>query len=300
MGDRLRPVNRAANGTEEMSMKAAANSNSMPSAVDGGTHQSIARIDLLLSALAENPEQGLRLAEVCRATGLGKATAHRLLSGLVAYKLADYDAEAGRYTVGFKVFAWASGVQNRYGLAELARPGLERLVERFHDAVYLSIRRGDEAVCVERLEGSFPIKTLAFKVGDHRPLGVGAGAAAILAALPLDEQRRVLAATVKGRAAYRCSDAELAEILQSARRGGYAFVDGKVVPGICTVGVAILLDDGTPIGAISVSAIGERMHLRRRKEIAAAITDEIRAIVRDNGPFLRAANRSRLIAALPA
>jgi DNA-binding IclR family transcriptional regulator len=270
-----------------------------PSAVDGGQHQSIARLDLLLSALAERPESGMRLADVCRATGLGKATAHRLLSGLVAYRLADLDPYSGRYTVGFKVFAWASGVGNRYGIAELARPGLERLVERFQDAVYLSIRRGDESVCVERLEGSFPIKTLAFRVGDHRPLGVGAGSAAILAALPQDEQRRVLAATMKARGKFHCSDVQLTEILRDTRRNGYAFVDGMIVPGICTVGVSILLDNGAPVAAISVSAIGERMHLRRRREIAAAIAEEVRAIAQHGGPFLRAANRSRLIEALP-
>jgi DNA-binding IclR family transcriptional regulator len=282
-------------------MKAAGNSSAeTSSAVDGGQHQSIARLDLLLSALAEHPERGLRLAEVCRATGLGKATAHRLLSGLVTYRLADFDPDTCRYTVGFKVFAWASGVGNRYGLAELARPGLARLVERFQDAVYLSIRRGDEAVCVERLEGSFPIKTLALRVGDHRPLGAGAGSAAMLAALPEDEQRRVLAATAKGRATFRCSDAQLTEILRDARRNGYALVDGMIVPGICTVGVAILLDDGMPVAAISVSAISERMHPRRCKEIAAAITAEIRGLAEAGGPFLSAANRSRLIAGLPA
>ena len=269
------------------------------SAVDGGTHQSIARIDLLLSVLAEHPEDGLRLFDVCRATGLGKATAHRLLSGLVAYRLADFDPDTGRYTVGFKVFAWASGLGNRYGLADLTRPALERLVERFQDAVYLSVRNRDHAVCVERLEGSFPIKTLAFKVGDHRPLGIGAGSAAMLSALPQDEQRRVLTATAKERAKFRCTDGELAEIVRGVRSNGYAFVDGKIVPGICTVGVSILLDNGAPIGAISVSAIAERMHLRRRKEIASAITSEIRALVQSSGPFLRAANRSRLIAALP-
>ena len=281
-------------------MQAAVTANSdPPSAVDGGTHQSIARLDLLLSALSEHPERGLRLAEVCRATGLGKATAHRLLSGLVAYRLADFDPESSRYMVGFKVFAWASGGANRYGLAELTRPGLGRLVERFQDAVYLSIRRGDQAVCVERLEGGYPIKTLAFKVGDHRPLGIGAGSAAMLAALPQDEARRVLAATAKERAKFRCSDAELGEILHAARRSGYAFVDGRIVPGICTVGVSILLDDGAPVAAISVSAIAERMHLRRRKEIASAIAGEIRSLAQAGGAFLRAANRSRLIAALP-
>jgi len=269
------------------------------SAVDGGTHQSIARIDLLLSVLAEHPESGLRLLDVCRATGLGKATAHRLLAGLVAYKLADFDPDSSRYTVGFKVFAWASGGGNRYGLAELTRPALDRLVERFQDAVYLSIRNGDYAVCVERLEGGFPIKTLAFKVGDHRPLGIGAGSAAMLAALPQDEQRRVLTATATERANFRCTEADLAEIVRGVRSNGYAFVDGKIVPGICTVGVSILLDNGAPIAAISVSAIADRMHLRRRKEIASAITTEIRALAQSSGPFLRAANRSRLIAARP-
>ena len=269
------------------------------SAVDGGVHQSIARVDLLLSALGSSPELGLKLTDVCRITGLGKATAHRLLAGLVSYRLADHDVATGRYFVGFKVFAWASGAGNRYGLLKMATPALQRLVQRFEDAVYLTVRFGDQAVCVERLEGAFPIKTLAFKVGDYRPLGVGAGSAAILASLSEAEVTRIMKESISGRRRYMITDDVLRGIVRDARRNGYSFVDGKVVPGICTVGVPILLEDGSPVAAISISAISDRMKIDRRREVAAAIATEIEEITREFAPLLIASNVSQLTGAPP-
>ncbi|WKA26485.1 IclR family transcriptional regulator [Bradyrhizobium roseum] len=269
------------------------------SAVDGGTHQSIARLDILMSALSTEPRRGMRLNEICRTTGLGKATAHRLLSGLVAYRLADFDEESQRYFVGFKIFTWASGAADRYGLLTLARPSLERLVERYQDAVYLTVRSGDEAVCVERLEGSYPIKTLIFEVGSRRPLGIGAGSAAILAALPPTEQSSILARNAKNRRAYDVSDDDLRQIVTAARLNGYTFVDGKIVPGICTVGAAISLESGDPIGAISISSISERMAKDRRSDIASAMLTEIKQMQHDNAPFFQLQNRTRLLAGLP-
>ena len=267
------------------------------SAVDGGMFQSIARLDLLLSTLSTNQEEGLKLMDVCRLTGLGKATTHRLLSGLVAYRLADYDPGTARYFVGFKVLAWASGAGNRYGLARMAAPSIRRLATLFEDAVYLSIRLGDEAVCVERLEGAFPIKTLAFKIGDHRPLGIGAGSAAMLAALSEEEIERVLKEGAAARHAFKLSDKDLRVILGEASRQGYSFVEGLIVPGISTVGVPILLDDQSPIAAISVSAISDRMKPARRLEIADAIAAEVATIVREFGPLLTSSDAMRLAAA---
>lgn len=256
------------------------------SAVDGGTHQSIARLDLLLSALAGSKGEGLRLMEVCRVTGLGKATAHRLLSGLVLYGLAELDQATGRYFVGFKVLSWAAGAGNRLGLAQLVRPALERLVARFEDAVYLTMKRGDESVCVERLEGTYPIKTLAFDVGDHRPLGIGAGSMAILAALPDAEVERIVRTSAEARARYDIPDALVWETVKAARRDGYAFVDGKVVPGICTLGIAFAGKDGGPAAAISVSAIKDRMGQERRREMAQAIAAELSDLAARYAPLM--------------
>ena len=250
----------------------------LTSAVDGGTHQSIARLDLLLSVLAREPRRGLRLSEVTEASGLGRATTHRLLSGMVAYGLVDLDGESGRYRVGFKVFSWGCSVAHRFELLPLAMPYLQALADRFQDAVYLSVRSGNDVVCVERLVGNFPIKSLAFNVGDRRPLGIGAGAAAVLAALPPPDRDRSLRETRQARKAFPISDKDVAAIIAAAAKNGYAVVDGKVVPGICTIGVAVGPNNGQPIGAISVSAISERMTKARRIEIATALMGDARAI----------------------
>jgi DNA-binding IclR family transcriptional regulator len=248
------------------------------SAVDGGQHQSVARTDLVLSVLAAHPEHGLRLMDVCRATGLGKTAAHRLLNGLVAYRLADYDERSSRYFVGFKIFAWASGAGNRFGLSRMAAPSLARLADTFGDAVYLLVRRGDDAVCVDRVEGAFPIKTLALKVGDHRPLGIGAGALAMLACLPDADVERIVGSGAAARAPYGLSDGELLTLVKKTRAQGFALVDGTIIRGIATVSAPLLLNDGSPVAAISVSTIQERLRPPRRRKIAAAIRREIDAI----------------------
>jgi hypothetical protein len=45
-----------------------------------GAHRNIARADGILSALAEGSAAGLRVVDVMRATGLGKASTHRALA----------------------------------------------------------------------------------------------------------------------------------------------------------------------------------------------------------------------------
>jgi hypothetical protein len=137
-------------------------------AARGGEHQNIVRTSLLLTALAGAAAQGLRLTDVGRLTGLGKATAHRLLAGLVAHGLAEQD-ESGRFFLGKRVLSLAAAAANRFGLARLATPLLAEIAQKFEDTVYLSLRSGDEAVCIGRFEGAFPIKTLTLALGESRP-----------------------------------------------------------------------------------------------------------------------------------
>src|SRR5262249_36878415 len=149
---------------------------------------------MVLKALAANSAEGLRLTDVVNATSLGKATVHRVLSGLVAHGLVDQDKATGRFFLSLKLIGWAMAAGDRFGLARLAAPALAPLPKRTEDTIYLSLRSGDEAICIERREGPFPIKTLTLRVGDRRPLGVGAGSLAMLAFLPDEEVEQVIAA----------------------------------------------------------------------------------------------------------
>jgi DNA-binding IclR family transcriptional regulator len=251
----------------------------------GGEHQNIARTSLLLSALAEASAQGLRLTDVVEVTGLGKATAYRILNGLVAHGLAEQDA-AGRFFLGMRVVGWAAAAADRFGLLRLAAPILAQLATKTEDTVYLSLRSNDEAVCIGRYEGAFPIKTLTLKLGDRRPLGVGAGSLAILAFLPPGEIERILAAQAKARRAYPIDDPTLRKLIERTRRQGYALNDGYMMPDMSAVGVPLTTTDGLPVGAVSVAAISTRLVPPRREEIVSELRRAVVAIDAQLQPLL--------------
>ena len=246
------------------------------SAVAGGPNQGIARVDALVSALAAHPH-GLRLIDASREAGLSMTAAHRLLSGLVAYGLADLDEESARYFVGMKVVAWSRAATHRFALKALAAPGLARLAREFGDAAYFLVRRGDDVVCLDRVEGEYPVKTLLFDVGDTRPLGVGAGSVSMLSCLPAPEVERIIASRHEARLPYRLSDEDVRRMVADARRQGFSYVEGRIVSGIGTVGVPVVMD-GVPVAALSVSAIQARMDKTRRAQIASALLREAAGI----------------------
>jgi len=249
-----------------------------------GDHQNIGRATLVLSALAEAAAEGLRLIDVVRATGLGNATIHRVLSGLVAHGLAEHDSETGRFFLGMRLVAWASVSSERFGLARWIEPALARLAQRTGDTVYLTSRVGDEAVCTAKREGAFPIKALTLKLGDHRPLGVGTGSLALLAFLSDAEVDRILRTQADKRTGFAIDEPTLREQVSATRRIGYAFNDLHVFPGLGTIadmaGIALPIcrQDGRPFAAISVVAISSRMQSPRRENIVASMRQEIAEI----------------------
>jgi DNA-binding IclR family transcriptional regulator len=66
-----------------------------------------------------------------------------------------------------------------------------RIAEATGDTVFLTQRSGLDSVCVDRQEGTFPIKTFTLEIGMRRPLGVGTGSLAILSGLSEEEVKHV-------------------------------------------------------------------------------------------------------------
>jgi DNA-binding IclR family transcriptional regulator len=242
-------------------------------------NQSIERAAAILRALAEGQGGGLRLTEVATAAKLSRSSAHRLLAALVQVGLVEQDADTGLFHLGFDLFVFGTKAANRHGLIEMAQGALQRLAERTSDTVFLSVRSGTESICLDRREGSFPIRTLTLSVGDRRPLGVGAGSLALLAFLPDAKIDAIIAANAKRLEPYVAFDpASLHELVRMTRRQGYAFNDGRIVPGMCAIGVPIMGPQEEPVGALSVAAIAARMQPDRRENIAASLWAEARTL----------------------
>lgn len=266
----------------------------MEQQTDDAPNRNVARILAILDALSHASSQGLRLADVVDATGLGKTTAHRILAGLLAGGLVEQDAETGRFFVGLKMLSWAAAARNRFGIARLAEPVLLRIAQGTRDTVYLVARVGDEAVCLDCREGNFPIKALTLDIGDRRPLGIGAGSLALLAFLPDPEVERIMATGAEARAAYPFGEARLREMIAATRRNGYAYNDVHLFEGMETItemagiGVPIRRSDGIPLAALHITAVTSRLAPPRRDGIVATLRRQAAQLETELRPVLDA------------
>lgn len=233
---------------------------------------------LVLRALSAAPEAGLRLSDVAVATEFGKSTTHRLLSRLTAVGLVEQDLDGRRYHMGFELYVLGQAAARRFGILAIAKASLQRLVERTEDTVYMSVLAGMDAVCLARVEGSFPIKTLTMNVGDRRPLPVGSGALSMLAHYSDDEIDRILEANTQRYREYTFFDmAFVHAMIDQTRRDGFTFSD-NLIDGMRALAVPILDPQGRPVAAITVSAISDRMKPERRTNIIAVMRREVQRI----------------------
>lgn len=114
----------------------------------------------VLDALEAGP---LALAGLTEATGLSRATAHRLATALEVHGFVDRDGE-GRFRLGARVAALS--------LPAVARPALERLRDVTGESVQLYVRRGDQRLCVSAIESPHGLRTIV-PVGALLPLDRG-------------------------------------------------------------------------------------------------------------------------------
>jgi DNA-binding IclR family transcriptional regulator len=266
-----------------------------------GLNQSISRPTAILEALAAASSDGLRMTDVMRATGLGKATVHRLLAGLAVHRLVEQDNETGRFFLGTRILSWAATAGDRFGLARLADPALARLAQATLDTVYLTVRSGEEAICLNRREGLHPIKTLTPSVGDRRPLGVSAGGLALLASLSDGEVERILLLQAETRTQLPFDQVTLRRMIATTRDAGFAYYDApvlhgpEVVTGMAALAVPIRRPDGQPIASLSVAAITTRLQPPRRKAIVAQLQAEARQIEAALQPHLESGQVNRVV-----
>jgi DNA-binding IclR family transcriptional regulator len=236
--------------------------------------QGIERVTTILKALAVRARTGARLTDIAVATGLSKSTVHRFIGTLMAEGLVETDSKTGLLYLGFEVCVLGAAAANRFGLVDLSRDALTELERLTQDTIYLSVRADNDAICIDRLVGSYPIKVLTLDIGDRRPLGVGAGSLALLAGLTDEEIEPILAANAHRLADYPAfAPDSLRKMVSQTREKGYAFNDGRIIPGMCALAVPIIDRAGRPLAALAVAATTDRMQGRRRATLATWMTE---------------------------
>ena len=197
----------------------------------------------VLEALATRP---MALGDLVAATGMSRATAHRLATALETHGLVRRNPD-GHFALGTTLVALGRIAADQFPLAAAAGPALAELRNVTGESVQLYVARGDQRVCIASLESPHGLRTIV-------PTG---------AVLPLDRGSagRVLTAGWRS----------------TPGRDWVASVEERE-PGVASVSAPVCNADGTVVAAVGVSGPVGRTTRRPGQRYGAAVVDAAHAI----------------------
>lgn len=235
--------------------------------------QAIARAARLLRLVTAAGDEGAAVGELARRADLTRPTAHRLLSALRSEGLVDQDERTGRWMPGPELFLMGSVAASRYDITAIARDIVRSLAVRTEESAFLSVRRGDETVCLLREEGSFPIRSFVLSEGVRFPLGVASAGLAILAFLPPHDMDAYLERHPELPERWGAAHGErrLRARLAETQSRGYAVNPGLIVEGSYGLGAAVFDRQGHPQWALSLTGVEFRFGPDRLPELGRTL-----------------------------
>ncbi|MBX3314239.1 MAG: IclR family transcriptional regulator [Actinobacteria bacterium] len=132
----------------------------------GVVDKSMAVLDAV--ARADRP---LGLADLVGATGLPRATAHRLASALAVHGLL-HRTDEGRFALGARLVGLGHAAAAGWPVAAVARPHLVDLCRRTGESAQLYVREDEQRVCLVSIESPHELRTIVAE-GARLPLAVG-------------------------------------------------------------------------------------------------------------------------------
>jgi DNA-binding IclR family transcriptional regulator len=215
----------------------------------------------VLAALEPSPRS---LAELVTATGLSRATAHRLAVALEVHGLVRRDDE-GRFSLGLRLIGLGHAAAEAIPGWLDARPALAWLQSQTGESVQLFVRDGDERVCVESLEAPHELRTIV-PVGARLPLDRGSAGHVLRPPAAAPPAAGAQPAAPPAAAAGRRPTAR-------ARSSGWVESVAEREPGVASVSAPVADLSGRVIAAVSVSGPIDRTTRSPGRRYGAAVVE---------------------------
>ncbi len=241
----------------------------------------LAKAMALLDYIAEEGEATpARLAEL---SGEPRSTVYRLLGSLRELDFVEPGRRRGTYLLSLKLFRLGSTVVSRFDVRQAALPVMERIHDEMGETTFLCVRRGYDAVCIERIDGA-RVNLLALSLGGSLPLHAGAVSRALLAFEPPTEWEAYLENRELERLTPKTPGTRdaLIEELRATRERGYSISDEDVTLGVAAVGAPIFDHTGKVRAAMSVGGVRDLV-LGAGSRATALVCDGAVAISRTLG-----------------
>jgi IclR family KDG regulon transcriptional repressor len=225
-------------------------------------------------------DSDLTLHQISTKAKVGKTSAFRILYTLDKLGYVEKDLVTGKYHLGLRIVAAAKKTLAGGNLMQVARPYLKRLRDEFKETINLAALRKDEIVYLEILESPYPFR-MTDTVGARIPWHSTALGKSIAAFLPEDRVRSVLKQSPMRRFTPNTITGirEYMDALGEVREKGYGLDLEESELGATCIGSPIFDDNGTVIGALSLSGPSPRVQDKQDK-VAIALKSAAAAILR--------------------
>ncbi|WP_322411996.1 IclR family transcriptional regulator [Microbacterium invictum] len=235
--------------------------------------QAIGRAARLLRLVTAAGADGVPMRDLAARADLTRPTAHRILHALRQEGLVDFDDRLGRWLPGPELYLMGTVAAARFDITDLARDIVRSLAVRTEESAFLSVRRGDETVCLLREEGSFPIRSFVLSEGVRFPLGVASAGLAILSFLAPHDVDAYLDRHPELADRWGASHApgRLRSRISETQERGYAVNPGLIVEGSLGVGAAVFARDGHPQWALSLTGVQFRFSADRLPDLGKTL-----------------------------
>lgn len=207
---------------------------------------------IILDAVVDAGSDGIPFAGIVAATGLPKATVHRLLKELVSLSALVHDPASRRYRAGMRLARLGAHVIADFDLRKTVHPHLAALHEETGHVATLGILEKDAGVYIDKIEArDFGIR-LHSEIGKHFPLHCTGMGKVLLAGADTATRRRIASRrldkytdnTITSRPALR---GELEEVAER----GYAIDNEEITRGLMCAAAPVRDLDGRTIAALS-------------------------------------------------
>lgn len=213
----------------------------------------------ILTTVAARPHS---LAELCEATGLPRATAHRLATALETHRMLARTSD-GRWSIGSTFSSLCASTPDR--LIDAASPIMSSLMETTGESVQLYRLSGTHRTCIAAVEPSSGLQNTV-PVGSRIPLTHGSAARIFMAFASPQLRDAILPHAVFGE-----------EDLARVRAEGFAATVAEREQGLASISMPVF-DHGQVVAALSVSGPAERFLPTPKDRFFTQLQDATRAL----------------------
>jgi DNA-binding IclR family transcriptional regulator len=230
-------------------------------------------LDKALNVLEMIAQAGdTRLSTLAEATGYPPATIHRILGVLVQRRYVRQDPSNRKYMLSLKCLEISSRVTDNLEIIAVARPIMQKLMEKAGETVNLVCFEDMEAVYIDQISNTKSLLRMFTRVGARVPLHSSGVGKAFLAGRPPAEVLDYFRSAKKVRYTENSlvKEDEFLRDIEETRTRGYAVDREEFEDGVGCIAV-VITQKGEAAGAMSISGPSSRLFGASTAQLAAEV-----------------------------